>query len=125
MSENEISKIVFDLGMKVHRTLGPGLLESTYEECLYFELLKTGLKVERQKVLPVVYEGIQMETGYRIDLMIEDKLIIELKAVENITDLHLAQLLTYLKLSNCKLGLLSTLMSHYSRTGLKELLMVN
>ena len=122
MSENEISKIVFDLGMKVHRTLGPGLLESTYEECLYFELLKTGLKVERQKVLPVVYEGIQMETGYRIDLMIEDKLIIELKAVENITDLHLAQLLTYLKLSNCKLGLLINFNVALFKNGVKRVI---
>jgi GxxExxY protein len=106
MTENEISKIVFELGMKVHRTLGPGLLESSYEECLYYELRKSNLNVERQKVLPVYYEGILMETSYRIDIIVENKLILELKAVESINDLHLAQLLTYLKLSNCKLGML-------------------
>ena len=106
MTENEISRIVFELGMKVHRTLGPGLLEGSYEECSYYELCQANLKVERQKILPVIYDGIQMETYYKIDLMVEDKVILKLKAVEKISDLHLAQLLTYLKLSNKKLGLL-------------------
>ena len=106
MTENEIAKIVFEKGLKVHRKLGPGLLESSYEECLYYEINKEGLFVEKQKALPLIYEEIKLDIGYRIDLMVERKLIIELKAVEALNDLHLAQILTYLKLSDCKLGLL-------------------
>jgi GxxExxY protein len=122
MSENELSKIVFDLGLKVHRNLGPGLLESSYEECLFYELKKSTLKVERQKILPVIYEGIQMETSYRIDIMIEDKIIIELKSVESLNDLHLAQLLTYLKLSNCKLGMLINFNVPLFKNGVKRVI---
>jgi GxxExxY protein len=122
MSENELSKIVFDLGLKVHRNLGPGLLESSYEECLFYELKKSTLKVERQKILPVIYEGIQMETSYRIDIMIEDKIIIELKSVESVNDLHLAQLLTYLKLSNCKLGMLINFNVPLFKNGVKRVI---
>lgn len=122
MTENEISKIVFELGMKVHRTLGPGLLESSYEECLFYELSKSNLKVERQKILPVYYEGKLMETSYRIDIIVEDKLILELKAVESINDLHLAQLLTYLKLSNCKLGLLINFNVSLFKNGVKRVI---
>lgn len=106
MTENEISKVVFDCALKVHQNLGPGLLESDYEECLYYELCKTGLKIEKQKPLPLVYEDVRLEVGYRIDIMIENKFIIEIKAVDALNDVHLAQILTYLKLSNCKLGLL-------------------
>ncbi|HEX8575856.1 MAG TPA: GxxExxY protein [Flavobacterium sp.] len=106
MTENELSKIVFDCALKVHQNLGPGLLESAYEECLYYELRKTGLLIEKQKPLPLVYESIKLDIGYRVDLMIENKLILELKSVEALNDIHFAQLLTYLKLSNCKLGLL-------------------
>jgi len=106
MTENEISKIVFDGALKVHQKLGPGLLESAYEECLFYELNKTGLKVEKQKSLPLIYEDVKLEIGYRVDIMIENKFIIEIKAVDALNDIHLAQILTYLKLSNCKLGLL-------------------
>jgi len=106
MTENELSKIIFDLGMKIHKTLGPGLLESVYEECLFYEIKKNGLYVEKQKALPLIYEDIKLEAGYRIDLWVEKKLIIEIKSVEALNDLHLAQILTYLKLSDCKLGLL-------------------
>ena len=106
MTENDLSKIVFDLGIKIHKVLGPGLLESAYEECLYYEIHKYGLFVEKQKALPLIYEDIKMEIGYRIDLLVEKKLIIEIKSVEAINDLHLAQILTCLKLSNCKLRLL-------------------
>jgi len=106
MTENELSKIVFDSGMKVHKVLGPGLLESAYEECLYYELQKYGLLVEKQKALPIVYENIKLDSGYRMDLLVEKKLVIEIKSVEALNDLHLAQTLTYLKLSGCKLGLL-------------------
>ena len=105
-SENELSKIIFDSALKVHRVLGPGLLESAYEECLFYELSKTGLLIERQKPLPLVYEEVRLDIGYRVDLMLNQKVIIELKAVETITDVHLAQILTYLKLSGCKLGML-------------------
>lgn len=81
-------------------------MESAYEECLYYELCKLGLKVEKQKALPLIYEEIKLDAGYRIDLLVENKLVIELKSVEALNDLHMAQILTYLKLSNCKLGLL-------------------
>ena len=92
--------------IKVHSALGPGLLESAYKECLFYELCRAGLAVEKEKPLPLVYESVKLECGYRVDLLVEGKLIIEIKAVEAITDVHLAQALTYLKLSNCKLGLL-------------------
>ena len=106
MTENEISKIIVESALKVHKTLGPGLLESSYEECLFYELKKVDLKVEKQKPLPLIYEDVKLEIGYRIDLLIENKVIVEIKSVEALNDVHLAQILTYLKLSDCKLGLL-------------------
>jgi len=106
ITENEISSIVFDSALRVHRALGPGLLESAYEECLFYELNKTGLLVERQKPLPLLYEEVKMNIGYRVDIIIENKVILELKSVEALNDVHLAQVLTYLKLSECKLGML-------------------
>ncbi len=102
MNENELAKIVFDLGLKVHKGLGPGLLESAYEECLFYEIFKRGLNVEKQKALPLVYEDVKLEAGYRMDLLVEKKLVVEIKSVEALNDLHMAQILTYLKLSNCK-----------------------
>lgn len=106
MLENDLSQIIIGCAIKVHTVLGPGLLESAYEECLYYELAKEGLKVEKQKALPLIYEEIKLEVGYRLDLIVEDKVIIEIKACEGLNDVHLAQVLTYLKLSNVKLGLL-------------------
>jgi GxxExxY protein len=106
MVENDLSQIIIGCAIKVHTVLGPGLLESAYEECLYYELVKEGLKVEKQKALPLIYEEIKLEVGYRLDLLVEDKVIIEIKACEGLNDIHLAQVLTYLKLSNVKLGLL-------------------
>ena len=106
MSENDLSRIVFHSALKVHQALGPGLLESAYEECLFYELKKTNLKVEKQKPLPLIYEEVNLEIGYRIDIIIEDKFIVEVKSVEALNEVHLAQLLTYMKLSECKLGLL-------------------
>ena len=106
MTENEISKIVVDAVFKIHNNLGPGLLESIYEEILVFELDKQQLKYERQKELPVFYEGVKMNIGFRTDIIVEDKVILELKSVERILDVHKKQLLTYLKLSDFKLGLL-------------------
>jgi GxxExxY protein len=122
MTENEIAKIVFEKGLKVHKTLGPGLLESSYEECLFYELGKSGLNVEKQKALPLIYEEVKLEVGYRIDLMVENKLVVELKAVEALTDLHLAQILTYLKLSNCKLGLLINFNSVLFKDGVRRII---
>ena len=106
MKENEISGKIIGCAIEVHKALGPGLLESAYEECLYYELQLAGLKVEKQKSLPVVYKDIKLEAGYRIDLLVEDCVVVELKAVEALHDVHTAQILTYLKLSGCKLGLL-------------------
>ena len=106
LTENELSKIVFNCALKVHQNLGPGLLESAYEECLFYELNKTGLEIQKQKALPLVYEEVKLDIGYRIDIIIENKLILEIKSVEALNDIHFAQLLTYLKLTNCKLGLL-------------------
>jgi GxxExxY protein len=120
MTENELSKIVLDLGIKVHRVLGPGLLESAYEECLYYEIKQYGLLVEKQKVLPLIYENVKLDVGYRIDLLVEKKLIVELKSVEALHDLHIAQTLTYLKLSNCKLGLLINFNTTLLKNGIKR-----
>ena len=106
MTENELSRIVFDAALKVHQHLGPGLLESTYEACLFYELCKSGLFIRKQGALPLIYEEIKLDAGYRVDLLIENKLIVEVKAVESLNDIHLAQVLTYLKLSGCKLGML-------------------
>ena len=122
MTENELSKIVFEAGMKVHKVLGPGLLESAYEECLYYELQKRDLFVEKQKALPLIYEEVKLDVGYRIDLLVEKKLIIEVKSVEALNDLHLAQILTYLKLSGCKLGLLINFNTVLFKNGVKRVI---
>ncbi len=106
MTENEISEKIIGCAIEVHKSLGPGLLESAYLDCLAYELELTGLFVERQKPLPLIYKEVKLDTGYRVDLLVERKVIIELKSVEAITDVHIAQVLTYLKLSDCKLGLL-------------------
>lgn len=106
MTENQLAKTAYLAGLKVHKALGPGLLESAYEQCLLYELCEQGLKVEKQKALPIIYAGNKLDADYRIDLLIEDKLVLEVKSVEQLHDLHLAQILTYLRFSNCKLGLL-------------------
>jgi GxxExxY protein len=106
MKINDISAQILDASIKVHRTLGPGLLESAYEACLAYELRQRGLKVLTQVSLPVTYEEVKLDVGYRVDLLVEDTVIIELKAIEKVTNLHQAQLLTYLKLAEKQLGLL-------------------
>jgi GxxExxY protein len=121
MTENELSRIVFDCCLKVHQTLGPGLLESAYEECLFYELKKSGLDVQKQKALPLVYEEVKLDVGYRIDIIIENKLIIEIKSVEALNDVHFAQLLTYLKLTDCKLGLLINFNVTLIKNGIKRI----
>jgi len=122
MTENEIAKIIFDLGLKIHRALGPGLLESAYEECLFYEIKKQGLHIEKQKALPLIYEAVKLDIGYRIGLIVENKLIIEVKTVEALNDLHMAQILTYLKLSNCKLGLLINFNTGLFKNGVKRVI---
>jgi len=106
MTENELSKIIVNSCFQIHIELGPGLFESVYEECLYYELVQQGLLVERQKELPVVYKGIKMEIGFRTDLIVEQKVIVEIKSVELIAPVHQKQVLTYLRLTGLKLGLL-------------------
>lgn len=121
MNENEISTIIIGLCIKVHRILGPGLLESVYEECLSYELHKSGLTINRQTGIPVKYENIQLNQGFRADIIVEEKVIIEIKSVENLMDVHKAQLLTYLKLSDRKLGLLINFNSAILKNGIKRI----
>ena len=106
MTENEISREIVDTAYRVHTTLGPGLLESVYETVLGFELEKRGLRIVRQKPLPVVYESVKIDEGYRADLIVNDKVIVELKSVGVVAPVHKKQLLTYLRLAGLKLGLL-------------------
>ena len=121
MTENEISRIIIGCAIEVHKSLGPGLLESTYEECLHYELKAAGLKVDKQKPQPIVYKEVKLDAGYRIDLLVEDKVVVELKSVEALNDVHTAQVLTYLKLSGCKLGLLINFNVTKLTNGIKRL----
>jgi len=120
MTENELATIVFNAGLAIHKALGPGLLESAYEECLYYELQLSGILVEKEKALPLVYKEVKLDAGYRIDLLVENKLIVEIKAVRELNDLHLAQVLTYLKLSGCKLGLLINFNTNLFKDGVRR-----
>jgi len=118
---NEVSGIAVDAAMRVHTALGPGLLESAYEACLLHELGKRGLKVLSQVALPVVYDGVKIDVGYRIDLLIEDVVVVELKAVEKLLPIHEAQLLSYLKLGGNKLGLLINFNVLHMKDGIKRM----
>jgi GxxExxY protein len=120
MNENQLSQIIIGSAIKVHKNLGPGLLESAYEETLYYELKKEGFFIEKQKPMPLIYDEVKLDVGYRIDLMIESKIIIEIKSVEALNEVHLAQILTYLKLSGCKLGLLINFNVKYLKDGIKR-----
>ncbi|SEW18256.1 GxxExxY protein [Chryseobacterium wanjuense] len=121
MTENELSKIVFETGLKIHKKLGAGLFEYVYEECLFYELTKVGLLVEKQKLLPIVYEELKIENAFRLDMIVENKLILEIKTVEYINSIHKAQLLTYLKMTNCKLGLLLNFQSDVFKNGVTRI----
>ena len=123
MSENELATLAIGCGLKVHKAFGPGLLESAYLECLVYELKQLDLKVEKQKAIPLIYNEVKLEVGYRADLVVEEKLIIELKAVESLTDVHLAQLLTYLRLADCKLGLLMNFNTLLFRDGVRRVIL--
>ena len=115
-------KNVLDCAFKVHTELGPGLLESAYEECLRYELINAGLKVESQKPMPLIYKGVKLDVGYRIDLLVEDRIVIEIKSVEALNDVHLTQILTYQKLSGSKLGLLVNFNVKSLKNGIKRVI---
>jgi GxxExxY protein len=121
MDLNSISKKIIGCGIEVHKNLGPGLLESTYEHCLNYELIQAGLRVERQKQLPVLYKNISLDCGYRIDILVEGEVIVELKAVDVLLPIHEAQLLTYLKLSDKRLGLLMNFNEKLLMNGVQRL----
>ncbi|NBC58775.1 MAG: GxxExxY protein [Bacteroidetes bacterium] len=121
MHENNISSKVIGAAIEVHKQLGPGLLESTYEACLLYELEEQGLEVKRQMALPIVYKKVKLNAGYRIDLLIENKVIVEIKSVEALADIHTAQLLTYLKLKDLKLGLLINFNEVLLKNGIRRI----
>lgn len=123
MNIEEVFKKILDCSFQVHTALGSGLLESAYEECLYYELVNAGLKVEKQKPLPLIYKEVKLDAGYRVDLFVENCVIIEIKSVEVLADIHLAQLLTYLKLSGCKLGLLANFNVKHLKDGIKRVIL--
>lgn len=106
METNELTGKIIHCAIEVHKALGPGLLESSYKECLYFELKEAGLIVEKEKALPLVYKNVKLDCGYRIDLLVENQIVLELKSVEALNDVHMAQILTYLKLHDLRYGLL-------------------
>jgi GxxExxY protein len=120
---NKLSEKILKCAFTVHNALGPGLLESAYEECLFYELKCAGLTVEKQKALPLIYKEIHLETGYRIDLIVNKQIVLEIKSVEAIADIHVAQVLTYLKLSKCKLGLLLNFNVPSLKLGIKRLVL--
>jgi len=120
METNLLTEKVIGLAIEVHRHLGPGLLESAYKECLFYEMKKSGLTVESEKPFPLVYKEIKLDQGYRIDLLVENKLVIELKTVEAFTDVHFAQILTYMKLGNYSTGLLINFNTKMLKQGIKR-----
>jgi|SRR6056297_1254336 len=122
MKVNDITKEILDSAYKVHTALGPGLLESAYQACLAYELRKKGLFVEEEKPLPFIYEEVKLEVGYRIDILVERKVVVELKTVEDFRDVHIAQVLTYLQLSKCKVGLLLNFYTKSLRDGIKRVI---
>lgn len=123
MLESELTTIIIGCAIEVHKQLGPGLLESAYKECLAYELIQLGLKVEREKPMPIVYKDIKLDHGYRIDLLVENRIVVEIKTVESFTDVHTAQVLTYLKLGNYKLGLLLNFQVSVLKNGIKRLVL--
>jgi GxxExxY protein len=118
----ELTSSILRCAFKVHSTLGPGLLESAYEECLHYELDKNGLIVIKQKPMPLIYEERKLELGYRIDLLVENKIIIEVKSVDALNPVHLAQIMTYLKLSGCRIGLLINFNVQSLKDGIKRVI---
>ena len=122
MTENEISNKIIGCAIEVHKQLGPGLLESAYQECLLYELKISGLEVQKEKPMPIIYKEIKLDHGYRIDLLVENKVVIEIKTVDVLNDVHTAQVLTYLKLGNYKLGLLLNFQVSVLKQGIKRII---
>ncbi len=122
MTENELSNIVIGKAIEVHRSLGPGLLGSAYQECLFYEPKAAGLYVEKEKPMPIVYKEVQLDHGYRIDLLVENKLVVEIKTVNVFSDVHTAQVLTYLRLGGYKLGLLINFHVSLLKNGIKRII---
>jgi len=121
MNENEISKRIIGLGIDIHQSLGPGLLESAYKECLYYRLQREGIFVEKEKPMPLVYEKVKLECGYRIDLLVNRMVVVEIKSVETLNEVHFAQTLTYMKLGGYKLGLLINFNVSLLKDGIKRI----
>ncbi len=121
MTENEISSMIIGKAIEVHRALGPGLLESAYKECLFYKIRKEGFFIEKEKSMPLVFEEVRLDCGYRIDIQVERKVVVELKSVESIYEVHLAQVLTYLKLGDFKLGLLINFNVALLKDGIKRM----
>ena len=121
MDENELAKIVVDLGFKIYKKLGAGLFENVYEECLFHDIKKFGLKVEKQKSVSIIYDDLIINNAYKIDLIVEDKLILEIKTIDNLNDIHKAQILTYLKMTGCRLGLLMNFRTDFYKNGIKRI----
>jgi GxxExxY protein len=122
MTENDLSRIIIGCAIEVHKHLGPGLLESAYQECLFYELKQAGLQVQKEKPMPVVYKEVKLDHGYRIDLLVENKVVVELKTVECLCDVHTAQILTYLKLGDYKLGLIFNFNVSILKDGIKRII---
>ena len=122
MEINNLTHLILKCAYKVHSALGPGLLESAYEECLFYELNLQGVKVEKQKALPLVYQEVKLDVGYRLDLLVDNRVVVEIKSVESFNEVHMAQVLTYLKLSNCKIGLLINFNVKSLQQGIKRLI---
>ena len=120
---NLLSNEIIGLAIKVHKNLGPGLLESSYKKCLYYEVIKAGYFADKEKPLPLVYEEIKLDIGYRIDMLVENKLVIEVKSIDALADIHTAQVLTYLKLSGNRLGLLINFNVTLLKDGIKRLVL--
>jgi GxxExxY protein len=123
MNIEDVFRKVLDCSFKIHTALGPGLLESVYVECLNYELIKSGLIVEKQKPLPLIYENIKLEAGFRIDLLAENKVVVEIKAIDSMADIHMAQILTYMRLSDCRLGLLVNFNVMHLKDGIKRVIL--
>ena len=123
MSENEISRLILDAAFEVHTQLGPGLLESSYQKCLAFELIEKGLAVELEQPLPLVYKGHYLDCGYRLDIWVNRKVIVEIKSVVELNDIHMAQILTYLKLTNTHLGLLLNFNVRSLKNGIRRVVL--
>jgi GxxExxY protein len=121
MNENEISNKIIGFGIDIHQSLGPGLLESAYKECLFYRLQREGIFVEKEKPMPLIYEEVKLECGYRIDLLVDRKVVIEIKSVDALNEVHFAQTLTYMKLGGYKLGLLINFNVSLLKDGIKRI----